>query len=105
MATITMPNEEVKTYDTAMEAIAASFHGIEGAYAFDAASQSFLRGDLDITAALDEMETFFEGAMIDGRVARDRLVELTKQLETMCGTPSILLTLTACTLAFSCTTC
>lgn len=105
MATVTMPSETAETYETAMDAIAASFRTVQGAETFDAASQAYLRGDLDINAALDEMETFFQGAMIDGRVERDRVVELTKRIETMCGTPSIALTLTACTLAFSCTTC
>ncbi|ALE76975.1 hypothetical protein FRP1_30085 (plasmid) [Pseudonocardia sp. EC080625-04] len=88
-----------------MEALAASFRRVQGAETFDSASQAYLRGELDINAALDEMETFFQGAMIDGRVERDRVVELTKRIETMCGTPSIGLTVTACTLAISCGTC
>lgn len=105
MTTATLPSDEVGTYDTAMDAIAASFRRLQGSDTFDTASQAYLRGDLDINSALDEMEAFFQGAMIDGRVERDRVVELTKRIETMCGTPSIALTLTACTLAFSCGTC
>ncbi|MEV6632654.1 hypothetical protein AB0M54_18080 [Actinoplanes sp. NPDC051470] len=104
MATVTMPESE-KTYDSAMDAIAASFRTLEDADSFDVASQSYLRGDLDIDATLDEMESFFHGAMIDGRVERYRIVELTKRMETMCGTPSILLTITSCTLVLSCGTC
>lgn len=102
MATATLPSE---TYESAMDAIAASFRAVEGAGTFDAASSAYLRGELDINTVLDEMESFFQGAMVDGRVERDRVVELSKHIETMCGSPSVILTVTSCTLAVSCATC
>jgi len=105
MPTLTMQARSEETYDSVTEALAASFRSLQDADTFDTASQAYLRGDLDINATLDEMETFFQGAMIDGRVERDRVVELTKRVETMCAAASIFTSIIACTLAFSCETC
>ncbi|WP_306209965.1 hypothetical protein [Actinoplanes sp. RD1] len=102
MTTLTAPIRSEETYDTAMDAISASFRAMREAPAFDESAQAFLRGDVDIDTALDEMNGFFQGAMTDGIADRERIVELTKRMETMCGTPSILITLTSCTLILSC---
>lgn len=101
MTTATLPAPANIPTDV-FDQLAASFRRIEGSEVFEGAVDAFLKGDVNVDDAVQLMESFFQGSMNDDVVERERVVELAKSIETMCGGVSIYYTVIACTLAFSC---
>jgi len=100
--TTSLSKESLPADFDAMEQLAVSMRKLNGGEVFESAAHSFIDEGGDVQDAVAEMEEFFRGAMVDSATERKRIIELTKTLETMCGTPSIWVSILGCTAAFSC---
>jgi hypothetical protein len=87
----------------AMQAIKDSLAKIEGIDQFTNAATAYIQGETEVEETVKEMMEFLMGDVSGNSVQKQRLITLAQQVGPECATISItLLTLTACTAAFSC---
>ncbi|WP_157555777.1 hypothetical protein [Herbidospora yilanensis] len=101
--TVALPAVEEKTADPqVMKDVNDALMGISGFAEFSAATNGFLKGDIDVEQALEAMAPFLRGEICRDEADRERMIQLGQTIEAKCGWASVLATLTACTAAFSC---